>query len=755
MIAYVLVIVVILAILAAGAFVLLSGRPPAVTRALRIGVSGQDAATLNPNSMTLSLEFIIVYNVYSTLLTRDGRYNVVGGLAYSWAVADDDITWTFHLAPNAFFTDPANAGDRSHPVTADDVLFSYDLVAVHDGSILNSYVSEVVSVTKVDSLTVRIVTTEPFAAIDSMLTAIPIFPKYVWQNITDPVANSPAIPIGSGALYYDTNSALTSGPIILRRNPNYYGDAQYCAFSRPDEVRFIFFTSAGQMASSFTSGSDDLDVIYNVPAPVYLSGLTPGTGQVIQKRAVAGGFVGEISLNQITPGIRSLYPDYQAGTSNPWLRNDTVRRAVAMSIDRAAIVRYAYLGLATVADTLVPASNPWHYTIPSADLIPFDTAAARKLLNDAGWNYTSTGAPAISTTTPLYLAGGTNPLQFHFYTPDSHTEFAVASANITTWLGQTGIQTLDSNNQTVPGYEVKSLNAMNDVWFAADFDMWLWDWIFSPVSDPSTDVLQVQTTDAIPDTSDSWYSNSTYDDLYNQSLVTIDPVARRALTDEMQRMLYDYAAYILPYYAQDLYATTSSVGYGYGWENFGDWNEQPGLVPDSDNPSLWFRIYPRDNPAPTISSFPSVTGSAGTATTILVTATDSNDASLSYTWDFGDDSATQTTSANSVTHTYAAVGNYTVKVRVKDTEWPACSTTTVRINPAGVSSMAAGGLAMGTIAPGPSPVGAASVLLGPAGVLVAIAVVLVVTVAAAVEAQHQSRSKPSPEEPRTRGVPPP
>src|SRR5256886_16444271 len=74
----------------------------------------------------------------------------------------------------------------------------------------------------------------------------------------------------------------------------------------------------------------------------------------------------------------------------------------------------------------------------------------------------------------------------------------------------------------------------------------------------------------------------------------------------MQRMLYDTAAYILPYYAQDLYAATSSKGYGYGWENWGDWTQQPGLVPDRDSAALWVRIYPGGNPPPAISPFPPI-----------------------------------------------------------------------------------------------------------------------------------------------------
>src|SRR5205809_1041703 len=677
LIAYILVAIIVVAVLATTAYVLLSGRPQPTTRSLRIGLSGQTAKSLNPNVFTLTLEFVVVYNIYSTLATRDGAYHVVGDLAYAWEVAPDNVTWTFHLVKNAYFTDPANPGDRSHPVTADDVVFSYNMVTVHNGSVLNSYVSEIDHLSKIDAYTVQIVTSEPFAAIDSMLTAVTIFPKYLWENIADPIANSPPVIVGSGPLYYDTNSNLASGPIILRRNPNYFGDAQYCHLVRPDEIRFIFFSSAGAMASSFTSGSDDLDIIYNIPAPVYLSGLNPGTGQIIEKRAVAGGFVGEIVLNQITPEIRNKFSDYQNGTSSPLLLNETVRRAVAMSIDKASIVKYAYLGLATVADTLVPASNPWHYTIPAADRFPFDPGAARRLLNSAGWAFDTTGAPATATTTPLARAGGLDPLRFRFYTPDS-----------------------------------------------------------------------------IPDTSDSWYSNATYDDLYNQSLVTIDPAARRAITDQMQRMLYEYAAYILPYYAQDLYATTSTTGFGYGWENWGDWTAQPGLVPDSDNPALWLQIYPHDNPPPTISSFAPVTAAPGSPTSISVTASDPNDATLSYTWDFGDGTTVQTTSTNSVSHTFATAGNYTVKVRVKDAEWPTCATTTATIRPGGVAALATDFGASKTVQIVPDSRSGAVLFLVPWAIVVAITVFLIGSTEIALQ-RDRLDSKESGEGLRTRGSRPP
>ena len=43
------------------------------------------------------------------------------GLAKSWEVAPDGVTWTFHLRKGAAFSD-------GHPITAEDVLFSFEVV---------------------------------------------------------------------------------------------------------------------------------------------------------------------------------------------------------------------------------------------------------------------------------------------------------------------------------------------------------------------------------------------------------------------------------------------------------------------------------------------------------------------------------------------------------------------------------------------------------------------------------------------------
>jgi len=658
-----------------------SAQAPA--RSLRVGV-GEDnlqVTTTNPLRITLLYEYVIVYNVYSTLLTYDRAYSLVGDLAYDWSVAPDNKTWTFRLVDNAYFTNPANPSDQGQPVTADDVVFTFTMMKSLSSHTYSSYLTNVSAVNKVDALTVEIVLDEPLGIITSVASVIPILPQYIWGLVQNPLNYQNRPPIGSGATYYDTASTTLPAVLVLRRNPNFYGDKWYCQFSRPDEVRYLSYPDSTTLVTDFLSGANDLDIIDHIAPPDYVGS---ALASYSPKWAVDTGFVGEISVNVITPEIRAAFPQFQQGnpTSSPLLLDQTVRTAIAMSINKTALVERALLGLGKPADTLVPSSNPWHYDVPANEEFVFDTAAARAVLNAAGWTYDSAGNlnPAA---TPLYKAGGTEPLIIRFYTLNTAKQWEIAAQNIVAWLAETGIQTTDRLGNTNPGFGLYSINQMGTYWYSGDYDVWLWDWIFTPYSDPSLDVLSVETTMEIGDFSDNYYSNQTFDALYNQSLRVLDPTARRAITDEMQRMVYDFASYILPYYRLDLYAANPNRA----WTNFGDWETYAGLIDDSDLPALFYQVSPLDNPAPVISSIPPVQWVEDNPASISVAASDANDASLTYIWDFGDSSPGQTTTAGSVPHTYANPGTYTVKVRVKDAEWPVCAETTATILPAGAGNL--------------------------------------------------------------------
>ncbi len=653
--------------------------PTASFRSLRLGQTGLKATTVNPNAITLTLEFIVVYNIYSSLLTYDSSYRPVGDLATRCAVAADEVTWRCNLVRDAIFTDPTNPADTSHAVTADDVVFSYQLLIDNPASVLSGYVTAISSVSKIDTYTVQIVTAEPYAPMFSTLTGVPILPQYLWASIRNPVAQEPRTVVGSGPLYFDSNSDLAGGLIIMHRNPNYYGAAAYCRISRPDEVRILPYSTSGAMVDAFKAGPpDNLDGIFDISAATFSAVPTPGNGMF--RWQVPSGFIGEIALNQMTDSLRAALGKTAGGaTNNQVLLNETVRKAVAMSIDKEAIVRYAYLGLATLADSVVPAVNPWHRPFTSDELYRFDPAAARTMLNDAGWTYDAAGNLAPDTT-PLYQAGGTQGLIFRLYAPDSHPEFAVAVANMSVWLRQAGIQTVDNRYNPVPGYIVLPTNQMNTIWKNSDYDLWYWDWDFATLAEVSLDILYVQTTMAIPSsTTDNWYANSTFDSLYNQSLSATDPAARRQIVYTMQKMVYDYASYIIANYPDKLYGATNRTDLAYGWEGWPDFATYPGDAMDSALPNLFFKLSPHDNPAPVIASFQSIDYVSGSPVTINVVAADPKNEPLNFTWDFGDGTPTVTTTTNSVDHTFASTGSYNVSVRVTDSEWPVCATTTATI----------------------------------------------------------------------------
>ena len=94
--------------------------------------------------------------------------------------------------------------------------------------------------------------------------------------------------------------------------------------------------------------------------------------------------------------------------------------------------------------------------------------------------------------------------------------------------------------------------------------MVIWGWVGDP--DPNS-LLQILTTDAIGDSSDSQWSNPQYDALYTQQNEAATPDARKPLIAQMQQLFYDQAPYQVLYYDDELHV--------YRTDKFGGWQNQP------------------------------------------------------------------------------------------------------------------------------------------------------------------------------------
>jgi peptide/nickel transport system substrate-binding protein len=608
-------------------------------------------STLNPFMYTMSAEYDLFGPVYSTLITYDVNTQTVGDLATSWSVAPDGVTWHFTLARNAYFCDPAAPADTSHPVTADDVIWTYWEINNDTKNHLSSYfntggVGIIDRMWKgVDQFDLYVKTTGPYAPFMGALHGIPIMPKYIWGAMSshEILATKNLPPVGSGAFYCTVTALPLTGVAILKRNPIWYQEANKGWQIHVDTLQFKSESTTANAWTDLQGSNPGIDVYMNVAPAQYVANLINTTTPGIIGWAQSTGFVYEYQLNQLSLEKRAAL-HLPPGSNNQLLLDPTVKLAMAMCVDKPEFVKQVVMGLGSVADSLVPDCNPWHYTYPNP--VQYNPSAARAMLMAAGWAFDEAGNPAGALQAPLYKAGGTDPLSFRMLTLLPNQEWQLGSGLLKEWAALGGVELT---------IELMNSNQANSAWFSGDYDTWLWDWVFMPTSDPSTDCLQVDTSMAIGTWSGSYWTNASFDALYNRSLVAMDPVARRELTDQMQASIYEDHNDILIAYTKYLYAASTARWNG---PSYGDWAAHWTLMPDQGYPWLFMQLSPVDNLAPTVTvGQTTFTGSiGGTGIPVYGSATDGS--SLLYQWYWGDGTKTGWVSSASQTHIYANDGVY-------------------------------------------------------------------------------------------------
>lgn len=86
--------------------------------------SGEDdIRSLDPAIGYDEVSWTAMHLVFDQLLAYDDDVKLVGGLAESWEVSEDGLTWTFHLRRGVSFHSAAGTGGRD--MTADDVVYSW------------------------------------------------------------------------------------------------------------------------------------------------------------------------------------------------------------------------------------------------------------------------------------------------------------------------------------------------------------------------------------------------------------------------------------------------------------------------------------------------------------------------------------------------------------------------------------------------------------------------------------------------------
>jgi peptide/nickel transport system substrate-binding protein len=187
--------------------------------------------------------------IVESLMARgyDEPFTLYGLIAETVEVPDDRSSITFNLNPKARFSD-------GHPITADDVLFSLELLKEKGRPNHRTYYSKVAKAERLGDHKVRLA----FDAagdreIPLILGLMPVLPKHR----TDPEtfeATTLEPPIGSGP--YVVASVDAGRSITYRRDPDYWGKDLPVNRGRFnfEEVRFDYFRENSVRFEAFKTG---------------------------------------------------------------------------------------------------------------------------------------------------------------------------------------------------------------------------------------------------------------------------------------------------------------------------------------------------------------------------------------------------------------------------------------------------------------------------------------------------------------------
>jgi peptide/nickel transport system substrate-binding protein len=318
-----------------------------------------DPAILNPVLASDSASFAVTGLIFNSLLRYDKDLNLEGELAERWEVSPDGKMITFHLRKNITFHD-------GQPLTAADVQFTLETYL--NPNVKTAYRSNFTSIAKsqaLDELTFRVWYREPFAPALQSLAGMSILPKHLLAGKDLNTADAfNSHPIGSGP--YVFKSWKRAEAVTLEANPAYFE-------GRPCLQRVIFRVIPDMSVQFLELKNGALDTMDLTPSQFNREGNQPA----FQKR-----------FNK----YRYAAPQYTYmgfNLKNPLFQDVRVRRAIALAINRQALVDSVLEGLGTIGTGPYTPSS-WAYP-PDAKALPFDPAEAKKILLEAGFAYAPDG----------------------------------------------------------------------------------------------------------------------------------------------------------------------------------------------------------------------------------------------------------------------------------------------------------------------------------------------------------------------------
>ncbi|HSM58658.1 MAG TPA: peptide ABC transporter substrate-binding protein [Candidatus Sulfomarinibacteraceae bacterium] len=270
-------------------------------------------------------------------------------------ISEDGTTITFNLRDDIVWSD-------GEPITADDFIFTYEMVVDPGNAVTSTYPYDLVAdASAPDDRTVVMEFEEPFAPWQAyfwrfVLPEHVLGPVYEAEGTLDSADWNLAPTVGAGPY---TFAEWESGSFArFVRNDNYYGEAPII-----DEIFIRFVPDDASQIAALRNAEGDLGTF------IAYSDIPMLEDAGVEVAAVPSGYA------------EGWFP-YLGDEGHPALKDVLVRQALAHAFDRFALVNDLLLGETEVAATLW---DDTPYVDPSIEPYPYDPDRARELLDEAGW----------------------------------------------------------------------------------------------------------------------------------------------------------------------------------------------------------------------------------------------------------------------------------------------------------------------------------------------------------------------------------
>jgi microcin C transport system substrate-binding protein len=295
----------------------------------------------------------------------------IGVLAERWEISEDQMTYTFHLRPQARWSD-------GRAITAQDIQFYYDVIMDPKNltPIFKVGLKRFSRPEIIDSLTIRLTAKEPHWNNFWELAGLTAFPHHIWKDV-DFNAQKFDFPVVSGP--YQIKELKKDRYLLLEQRKDWWG--RQLAWNQNklnfEQLRFRFMSDRVKALEAFKRG--DLDMY-----PIYTSSIwmMQTDFESVQK--------GWVNRQQIFNKEPIGFQGMAINLRQKKFQDPRVRKALALLLNRQQLNEKYMYNQYFLLNSYYP--DLWDNNInPNFAVTPFDSDSARALLKEAGWKVNKKG----------------------------------------------------------------------------------------------------------------------------------------------------------------------------------------------------------------------------------------------------------------------------------------------------------------------------------------------------------------------------